>query len=49
MREYWKVYPSEYVAGFCASYCKSEMSAEWTKLRNEIATGVEWYIKKVTK
>ena len=41
----WKVYPTEYVPGFCAGYCKSEKSAEWTKMRNEIATGIEWKIK----
>lgn len=43
--EMWKVYPTESVPGFCTSYCKSRMSAEWTKMRNEMASGVEWKIK----
>ena len=41
----WKVYPTKKVIGFRASYCRSEMSAEWTKMRNEIATGIEWKIQ----
>lgn len=44
--EMYRVYPTEVCPGFCDSYCKTEMSAEWTKMRNEIATGVEWKIKK---
>lgn len=45
----WMVYPTRRIAGWCPSYCLSEMSAEWTKMRNEMASGVEWRIKKVEK
>lgn len=41
------MYPAEPVRGFVATYCKTEMSAEWQQLKMEIATGVEWKIKKV--
>lgn len=44
--EMFRVYPTEYVPGFCDSYCRTERSAEWTRLRNEIATGVEWKISR---
>jgi hypothetical protein len=43
----WKVYPTEYVPGFVATYCKSEISAEWQQMRMQIATGVEWKIKRI--
>lgn len=49
MRTMWKVYPTEYVRGFVATYCQTEMDAEWEQLRMEIATGVEWVICKVNK
>ena len=47
MKGMWKVYPSERVDGFCATYCKSEISAEWEALKLEIETGVEWNVMYV--
>lgn len=41
----WKVYPTEYVRGFVATYCRSRMDAEWERMSMEIATGVEWRIQ----
>lgn len=43
-RMMWKVWPVVAVPGFCATYCKSRMSAEWEQLKMEMATGVEWRI-----
>lgn len=42
--EMWKVWPVVAVPGFCATYCKSRMSAEWEQLKMEMASGVEWRI-----
>lgn len=44
----WKVWPTEAVPGFCATYCKSRMSAEWEQLKMEMASGVEWRITNPT-
>lgn len=43
-RMMWKVWPTKYVRGFVPTYCKSRMSAEWGKMKMEMASGVEWRI-----
>lgn len=40
----WKVWPTEPVPGFVATYCKSRMDAEWEQLKMEMASGIEWRI-----
>ena len=45
----WRVYPTEPVFGFTQTYCKSETSAEWQKLKMEIASGIEWKIERIER